>query len=132
MKSKYVFRLAHYSSYEKAPKFKKCSLYEYLIPTAPLKQRRSLPRTSREIDPLFGIPIVTSPKRRQDTLGKTKPPSGGSQGILSTHVTNQKRQDVISNQKWRPYSPYYIGMQGYQKPNGNPNQSFSQFFSPAI
>ena len=43
-----------------------------------LKQRRSLPRTSREIDPLFGIPIVTSPKRRQDTLGKTKPPSGGS------------------------------------------------------
>ena len=63
-----------------------------------LRKRRSLPRSGREIDPLFGIPIETSPKRRKDILGKTKPPSGGNQDEITAAGTlpKNKQTDLYS------------------------------------
>ena len=54
--------------------------------TTPLTSKS---RPTRDVDSLFGIPIVKSSKRQDE--------------------------------HWKPYSPYYIGMQGYSKPEGKRN-----------
>ena len=71
------------------------------------RDKRSLPRTGRDIDPQFGIQIISQPQKQQNF-----DPQFG----IPIVAQPQRRQDFV--QRWKPYSPYYIGMKGFQKPNG--------------
>ena len=56
------------------------------------KQKQKPERSKREVDPLFGIPIVA--QKRND----------------------YKHDEGIKHyQEWKPYSPYYIGLPGYDE-----------------
>ena len=59
------------------------------------RKKRNIARTSSNIDPLFGIPIVSQSQ-------------------------SQRRQDFRPQQRYNPYNGYYWdGQKAIQKPKGN-------------